>query len=98
MPRTRTQSQRTHKLNPKQGCKRQKSMRGIPDNPYGEVKQNVSLSLTPTALTGLDQLSQARQLSRSELIERLGQGLFALVEVPKEDSIIPLMNRNSQNQ
>lgn len=98
MSRSRTQSHRTHKLNPKKGCKRQKSMSGIPDNPYGEVKRNVSVSLTPTALTGLDQLSQARQISRSELIERLGQGLFALVEVPKEDSIVPLMNSNSKNQ
>lgn len=85
-------TQRTHKLNLKQGCKQQKSMRGVPDNPYGEVKRNVSLSLTPTAVAGLDQLSQIRQISRSELIERLGQGLFVLVEVPKGELIVSFVN------
>ncbi|MBW4542278.1 MAG: hypothetical protein KME43_24545 [Myxacorys chilensis ATA2-1-KO14] len=68
----------------KQGCKRQKSMRGVPDNPYGELKRNVTVSLTPTAQAGLEQLSRDRQVSRSELFEQLGRGRLILVEVPQQ--------------
>jgi hypothetical protein len=56
-------------------------MRGRPDNPYGELKQPVTLSLTPTARAGLDHLSRVRQISRSELLEQLGQGCLALIDV-----------------
>lgn len=85
MSHRRTQSHRTREPHQKkQGCQRQKSMRGRPDNPYGELKQPVTVSLTPTARTGLDHLSRIRQISRSELLEQLGQGRLALIDLPQQ--------------
>lgn len=92
MSHRRTPSQRTREPHQKkQGCKQQKSMRGRPDNPYGELKQPVTLSLTPTARAGLDQMSRVRQISRSELLEQLGQGRLALMDVPQPTVLLQVI-------
>jgi metal-responsive CopG/Arc/MetJ family transcriptional regulator len=37
---------------------------------YGEVKQRVNISITPTAIQALDAIAEKEGLSRSEVIER----------------------------
>jgi len=54
-------------------------MRGQPEV-YDELKKIVSVSITPTAQAGLDQLSEQLNISRSELIERIGRGVFTIKE------------------
>ncbi len=51
---------------------------------YDELKKNVSLSLTPTALDGLTGISEKLNISRSELIERIGRGLLTIAELKIE--------------
>lgn len=58
-------------------CKGLKSLRGQPET-YDELKKIVSVSLTPTALLGLDNLSRAYMVSRSELIERIGRQIIQI--------------------
>jgi hypothetical protein len=60
-----------------------KSMRGQPEL-YDELKKAVSFSLTPTAQTGLTRLSEQLNISRSELIERIGRGLLTIAELKIE--------------
>lgn len=57
-----------------------KSMRGQPEV-YDELKKIVSMSLTPTALAGLDESSVRLNISRSELVERIGRGLLTISEL-----------------
>jgi len=45
---------------------------------WDEMKSRCNLALTPTAIAGLDQLAQQRELSRSELVERIGRGVIPL--------------------
>ncbi len=59
--------------------KGQKKLKGVPEL-HDEVKKRVNLSLTPTAIAGLDKLSQELNLSRSELVEQIGRGLIPLAE------------------
>ena len=59
--------------------KGQKKLKGVPDL-HDEVKKRANLSLTPTAIAGLDKLSQELDLSRSELVEQIGRGLIPLAE------------------
>jgi hypothetical protein len=56
-----------------------KSMRGQPEV-YDELKKIVSFSITPTAMRGLDRLSEQLNISRSELVERIGRGLLTIAE------------------
>lgn len=56
-------------------------MKGIPDNSYGELKLRATISITKTALNGLDNLSRSRNISRSELVERIGRNLLEIVEM-----------------
>lgn len=58
-----------------------KKVRGVPQE-YEQLKRQVNLSLTDKAVQGLDALAQKRKVSRSELIERLGRGLWSLTEPP----------------
>lgn len=60
-----------------------KSMRGQPEM-YNELKKIFSFSLTPTARAGLEQLSEQLNISRSELIERIGRGLLTITELQTE--------------
>lgn len=54
-------------------------MRGQPEI-YNELKKITSFSITPTAQLGLKQLSEQLNISCSELIERIGRGLFTINE------------------
>jgi hypothetical protein len=58
-------------------------MRGQPEV-YDELKKIVSFSITPTAMRGLEQLSEQLNISRSELIERIGRGLLAIADLKIE--------------
>jgi len=60
-----------------------KSMRGQPEI-YNELKKITSFSITPTAQSGLKQLSEQFNISCSELIERIGRGLFTITELKTE--------------
>jgi hypothetical protein len=40
----------------------------------GEIKKNVGIALTDTALSGLDSLAATANVSRSHLIEMIGRG------------------------
>lgn len=55
-----------------------KSERGQPES-YDEVKTKQTLSLTPTAVQGLDKIAESLDISRSELVERIGRGIIPLV-------------------
>ena len=59
--------------------KGQKKSKGVPEL-YNEVKKRVNLSLTPTAIAGLDKLSQELNLSRSELVEQIGRGSIPIAQ------------------
>ena len=59
--------------------KGKKTSKGYPEL-YDEVKKRVNLSLTPTAIAGLDKLSEEFDLSRSELVEQIGRGMIPLAE------------------
>lgn len=61
--------------------KGQKSMKGVPDNSYGELKLKATISITKTALNGLDNLSRSRNISRSDLVEKIGRNLLEIVEI-----------------
>lgn len=65
----------------KQAKKGMKGQRGRPEL-YDEVKGKMTLSLTRTAIRGLDDLAVQHDLSRSELIERIGRGLIP-IQKPK---------------
>ncbi len=45
---------------------------------YDEVKRLQTLSLTPSAVLGLDELARARGIIRSELVEQIGRGIIPL--------------------
>ncbi len=60
-----------------------KSMRGQPEM-YNELKKVTSFSITPTAQLGLKQLSEQLNISCSELIERIGRGVFTISELTTE--------------
>ena len=56
-----------------------KSLRGQPEL-YDEVKQVVSISLTPTGINQLDIRARAFKLSRSEFIERIARGTIPITQ------------------
>lgn len=66
---------KTHQKKP--ATKGLKSLSGQPEI-YDECKKKATISITPTGLAGLDQLSQEQSLSRSELVEQIGRGLIQL--------------------
>lgn len=45
---------------------------------YDEFKRSLDLTLTPTAKQGLSELAKEWNLSKSELIERIGRGIIRL--------------------
>jgi predicted transcriptional regulator len=52
----------------------------LKNDPYiwDEVKKSLHLSLTLTAIDGLQALATEKNLSRSELVERIGRGIITL--------------------
>ncbi|MEH2365761.1 hypothetical protein [Nostoc sp.] len=59
------------------GKKGQKGQKDVPEM-YDEVKKRVNLALTPTGIEGLDAIASNLDLSRSELVERIGRRLICL--------------------
>lgn len=78
-----TNSKNRHKPRPRKTHEKKpirpgvKSMRGQPEM-YDELKKIVSVSITPTAKAGLAELSAARNISLSELIEQIGRQKISL--------------------
>ena len=60
-------------------AKGKKTSQGYPEL-YDEVKKRVNLTLTPTAIAGLDELAKELHLSRSELVEQIARGIIPLAE------------------
>ncbi len=59
---------------PKKG---QKNLRAKPEL-YDEVKGRYNIALTPTAVKGLDAIAKLLGVSRSELCERIGRGIYQI--------------------
>lgn len=53
---------------------------------YGEKKVYMNNAVTPTAQAGLDALAKSWNLSRSELLERIGRGMLQVKAVNRETS------------
>jgi metal-responsive CopG/Arc/MetJ family transcriptional regulator len=47
---------------------------------WEQPKKRVSVALTTIAVEGLDRLAKQRELSRSELIERIGREIIKLTD------------------
>jgi hypothetical protein len=45
---------------------------------YGKTKTRINLTLTQEGIAGLERLAEALELSRSELVERIGRGVIPL--------------------
>jgi hypothetical protein len=69
----------------KKPVKGHKSTRGRAEI-YDEVKGTKTLSLTKTAVQGLDRQAEALGISRSELVERIGRGVISLVIPSSEEN------------
>lgn len=46
---------------------------------YNELKTRITVSITPTAVNGIDAIADSLAISRSELIEQIGRGLLKVV-------------------
>lgn len=57
--------------------KGQKNLRGQPEI-WGELKKPVTMTLTPTSVSGLDTIAHGLGISRSELVERVGRGVIPI--------------------
>ena len=53
---------------------------------YEEIKKPLTIAVTPTAVTGLDEQAEEFGISRSELIERIGRRLLVVFRVEERDS------------
>ena len=61
---------------------------------YDETKQQVSMTLTPTAIGELDKAAQSRGISRSELTERYARGLATSEPIESTPEIYPVGSYN----
>jgi hypothetical protein len=77
--KAKTKGRKRQEYEKKPTCKGRKSMRGQPEL-YDEIKKITSFCMTPTAIEGLKQLSSQLNISRSELLERIGRGLFTITD------------------
>jgi hypothetical protein len=50
-----------------------------PLSEYNELKTRITVSITPTAVNGIDAIADSLQVSRSELMEQIGRGLLKVV-------------------
>jgi len=73
-----------------------KSLRDVPEI-YDEVKRQRCLALTDNGLKLLDELAKSFQLSRSELVERIGRGYISVVQFEKQELEFLLTIANQQN-
>lgn len=51
---------------------------------YGEKKVYMNNAVTPTAQAGLDAIAKSMNLSRSELLERIGRGMLQVNSASQE--------------
>ena len=59
----------------------------IKHSEYAEKKKATGFGLTPTARAGLERLAASRGISLSELVERVGRGIYQLNEVQWESDL-----------
>jgi metal-responsive CopG/Arc/MetJ family transcriptional regulator len=50
--------------------------KGKPNTVYDELKARITVSITPTAIKGIDALAMELGVGRSEVIEQIGRGLL----------------------
>lgn len=49
------------------------------------MKTRITVSITPTAVNGIDAIADALNISRSELLERIGRGMLQVKAVQLEE-------------
>ena len=54
---------------------------------YDEMKKRAGISVTPKALEGFDERAAAWDVSKSELIERIGRGIIPLLSPQEVDRL-----------
>jgi len=54
---------------------------------YDELKRRLNLTLTPTAIEGLDGRAQEWDLSKSELVEQIGRGIILLLSAQEVERL-----------
>lgn len=60
--------------------------KGQPLTEYNEMKTRITVSITPTAVNGIDAIADSLNISRSELLERIGRGMLQVSPVNQETS------------
>ena len=58
--------------------------KGQPLSEYNELKTRITVSITPTAVNGIDAIAKSMNLSRSELLERIGRGMLQVSPAQQE--------------
>lgn len=48
------------------------------------MKTRITVSVTPTAVNGIDAIADSLNISRSELLERIGRGMLQVSAVQQE--------------
>ena len=54
---------------------------------YDECKKRTTVTLTPTANEGLNEIAKKHQLSVSEFMERIGRGIIQVIEPERRQEI-----------
>lgn len=49
------------------------------------MKTRITVSITPTAVNGIDAIADSLDISRSELLERIGRGMLQVKAVQLEE-------------
>ncbi|MFP4410974.1 ribbon-helix-helix domain-containing protein [Coleofasciculus sp.] len=63
---------------------------------YEEMKGRVNVSLTPKAVSGLDELATQMGLKRSELIEMIGRKAFTVIPIQLSDPDLGKLSQHSR--
>jgi len=50
------------------------------------MKTRITVSITPTAVNGIDAIADSLNISRSELLERIGRGMLQVSVVNQESA------------
>jgi len=67
---------------------KKKNLGGRPPKYDGQRKNNITISLSALGIEGLDSMAENLGLSRSELIERIGRGVYPIsVSVDAADTL-----------
>ena len=69
--------------------KGKKAVKGQSMTEYGEIKNRVQFSLTPTVIATLDEIANLLGVSRSDVLEQLGRS--------PQNEILDLLQRSKQN-